>query len=817
MMNSGNKTILHLARMNNKKNKSRSILVFLVIFLSTILLTAIMSYGFGIVKFEKMSSEEQYGRFTGMLSDITDEDLAITQKDDNFTEIGLLHSCGFVESDANISLKALDEMARDLSCMQRRITSGSYPEKVDEILVSEGLLRACGLENLEIGDTISLSVRLNYSLPYKPMDFTISGFYKDGGESADAYNAFVSEEFYEKYARDYEDDFSVLFNMTEDMNLDFENAEDILKEYVASLGLRESQVSVNSMYILLVLNPGKEVLLTCIFLVLLVVLFSMIVIYNIFQISLVQRMQEYGRLKALGTTRSQIKKLINWEGILIALPAIPLGALSGYLLSTVTFSWVISTVNNLQSRNISHFNMFSPVAVLGSALIAFLTVWLALAGPKRKIARISAIEAMDFRESTDTSGGRKSREKSGSGMRKGLESVNEFSLALANLAANKKQTLTTMLTMGLSCVLLVVVMNCIGNIDTEYEARKEVPHGQFEISLDYTFYDTVYPEDNLDVILSDNPLNQEFMEALKDISGVTDVTARDYLVIERNGGQKEAVNVLSREDLDFERDKGGAKGVIDYDLASKEDQIFFGWSHFMGDDGIEMGPVDYSLWNGRESKSFHSEVAGSFGSLTGGWAITEDTYRHFGFENGSSIGKVWVDCSPDNRASVESAIRELMSNWKHLELETFEHNYQEQQFGTRVIRWSLYSLLIMIAFIGFMNMVNTMIISITTRRREYGIMQAVGMTGKQLNRSLTFQGLIYTGGTLLISLIVGIPMGYLAFAKFKSIAGFGMNVYHFPMVEIVSMTAVMLMMQLVLSWVLSRNVKRDSLVERIRY
>lgn len=817
MKNSGSKTIRHLAGRNNKKNRSRSILVFLVILLATALLTAIMSFGVGTVKYEKVSAEEEYGRFTGMLKNLTEEDLDKVLKDSDFTEVGLMYGCGSVESEATISLKALDEKARDLSCMSDRILSGTYPEQKDEILVSEGMLSACGIHESGIGDRITLSVRLDYSLPYEPMEFTICGFYRDGDETSEAFNGFVSEEFYKDYCRKYKEDFSALFNMTDEMNLDYENAEKILKDYMVSIGLRETQVAVNSMYILLVLNPGKEVLLTCILLVLMVVLFSMIVIYNIFQISLVQRMQEYGRLKALGTTRKQMKKLINWEGMLLALPAIPLGAGVGYLIYIVSFNWVIGTVNILQSKNITGFRMFSPGAVVGSMLLSFVTVWLALVKPKRKIARISAIEAMGFRENTPVNGKKRSKGRTNTGVRKGHESVNEFSLALANLAANKKQTIVTMITMGLSCVMLVVMMNCLGNIDTEYEARKEVLHGQFEISLDYTFFDQVYPENNLDVILSDNPLNQKFIEELEKIPGVTTVLTRDYLSIERGNGQKEAVNVISREDLEFERDKGGAKGIIDYDLASEEDQILFGWSYFMNDDGIEMGLMDYSLWNGQETKYFTSEVAGSFGSLTGGWAITEDTYEHFGYKPGSSIGKIWVDCSEADRASVETAIRELMSSRKHLDLETYEHNYQEQKFGTRVIRWSIYSLLIIIGFIGFMNMVNTMIISITTKSREYGIMQAVGMTGKQLNKVLALQGLIYMGGTLIIALIVGIPMGYFAFVKFKSMAGFGMNVYHFPFLEIILMAAVMLLMQLTLSWILSHNLKKNSLVERIRY
>ena len=110
-----------------------------------------------------------------------------------------------------------------------------------------------------------------------------------------------------------------------------------------------------------------------------------------------------------------------------------------------------------------------------------------------------------------------------------------------------------------------------------------------------------------------------------------------------------------------------------------------------------------------------------------------------------------------------------------------------------------------------------MIINITTKRREYGIMQAVGMTDRQLGRSLSCQGLIYIGGTLAVAMAAGIPLGYLTFAKCREAVLFGMNVYHFPGLELVLMTVVLVAMQLTLSYLLRRNLKRESLVERIRY
>ena len=75
-----------------------------------------------------------------------------------------------------------------------------------------------------------------------------------------------------------------------------------------------------------------------------------------------------------------------------------------------------------------------------------------------------------------------------------------------------------------------------------------------------------------------------------------------------------------------------------------------------------------------------------------------------------------------------------------------QRSRHEQELGAMMIKYAVYLLLAVVGIIGFANLANTMIINITTKRREYGIMQAVGMTGRQLGRGLSYQGLLYTGG-----------------------------------------------------------------------
>lgn len=117
--------------------------------------------------------------------------------------------------------------------------------------------------------------------------------------------------------------------------------------------------------------------------------------------------------------------------------------------------------------------------------------------------------------------------------------------------------------------------------------------------------------------------------------------------------------------------------------------------------------------------------------------------------------------------------------------------------------------------IGFMNMANTMIINILTRKREFGMMQAIGMTNRQLNQMLQLEGLVFTAGTLLISLAFGNILGYFAFTFCKEQGIVGLFQYHVPLPELSALILGIVGLQIILAFALSRNVKKESLIERI--
>ncbi len=65
------------------------------------------------------------------------------------------------------------------------------------------------------------------------------------------------------------------------------------------------------------------------------------------------------------------------------------------------------------------------------------------------------------------------------------------------------------------------------------------------------------------------------------------------------------------------------------------------------------------------------------------------------------------------------------------------------------------TLSIVIGFIGIVNFVNSVLTSIIARRKEFAMLQSIGMTGKQLKKLLSYEGLYYSAGTILASVVFG--------------------------------------------------------------
>ncbi|MBC5998431.1 ABC transporter permease [Clostridiales Family XIII bacterium BX16] len=806
------KTISRIAYSNDKRNRTRSILIMMAICLTTMLLVIISTVGNGVIHLQKSQAASSYGSNYGLFIAADGTQLKEVERRAEISDIGIMCTEGILKGNENGGFVCMDETARKMLPYNKEyeLKEGKYPEKMQEIAAGKAFFRAMGYGDVKIGDTVTLDYRAGMQSEYKPEEFVVSGILYDRDEYTieASYVAFGSQEFYDEHVAENDRQYNIYFTLNDSANVSMNNVAPVIKEIADSCGIDQKNVIINDLYLQWVLQPSYEMIVVCGTLILGIVLFSVVVIYNIFQVGIAQKVQEYGKIKALGATRKQMKQLIFREGILLAVPSIPLGLLFGFLIAKVSFNWLVEQGNLVSSGIKNHqVPLFSLTIMLICIFVSFLTVVLALRKPMKIVSRISPIEATRYLDGSKTQK---------QGRRKGRKDVTVFSMAMANVTGNPKRTIATILTMGLSCVLFVIISNYVGNIDTEHEARIAINHGQFELQLDYSQnYDEAYSENNLDTILQNNPLNDSMIEEIKSIPGVTDVMTREIVSVNLNGTRYPA-DIVSKNDFDFMRQDGDI-GSMDYDQAVKNGEIFFGWSAWMEQDGYAPGEsIAFDFENGSETYTYQGKIAGSFVSADTYLVIPEGVYRSMN-PRGTAYGYLWVDCDKKDVASVEQSLNTLISNTSHIKMDTYHAQLQSAEYASRMMKLGCYLFMAIVGLIGFMNLANTMIINIITKKQEYGVLQAVGMTNKQLNLCLQIQGLIFTVGTICVALAAGLPLGYALFSYAKHNGIFGMNVYHVPLIPILVMILLVGILQIVLSCVLSSNLKKETLVERIRY
>lgn len=804
------KTTTKLAISNLQTNKSRTVLISISVMLTTMLLTVIALSGYGLVKENKINAARLYGEFYGGYIRVNDEILEKMKLHGEFLDVGKMTNFATVSlEEADGILSYIDETAKELGHVST--SEGVLPVKENEIAGQKGFFEKAGLMNPGIGDKVSLSYRIGDS-EVMTGDFVISGFMTEGEKNdlAKVYGAYVSESFFEDTVPEADRSYNVVFKVKDGEELNEDQMQEKIENLASELGLDKTQVVINNAYLMWLLDPGLETIGICSVIAILVVLFSVLVIYNIFYVGIIQKVQEYGKLRAIGTTKKQIKKILLREGMILAGIGTAAGLLLGTLLANFFFQWLLGEMyESLSMTDMETVSAFNLPLMLLAAVISFAAVYISLKKPMRIAAGISPVEAMRYQEDS----------AKGKGTRNGYSSINVMRLTMSNLARNRKRTLTTIFTMGLSCVLFVVIANVAGNMDAEYDARMHVEKGDFYITLDCRMDDTTYPENNLNHVQQQDLMSEEWLDEIQSIDGVTKVETRKAIRALRenvNGEEDELytqVTALSKEDyqkLDTEQ------GILNYDSAEKNNEIIFGINYWMDTYGYKIGDeVKLTFFDGDKEIPMTFTLTGST-EANSMFILTEEQLEAMNVTENMTID-AWVSCDKDKLESVWSTLKQMTEGSEYYEMNTYQDAYKLSNMSVIMTKGALYALLGIIGVIGFMNMANTLITSIITRRRELGILQAIGMTKKQLSHMLQMEGLVFTVGTLLVSLSLGNVLGYLAWMKCKAEHVFGISTYGVPVAELLVMTGILLVLQMVLSGYMSGYLQKEALIERIRH
>ncbi|WP_270614687.1 FtsX-like permease family protein, partial [Blautia massiliensis (ex Durand et al. 2017)] len=131
-------------------------------------------------------------------------------------------------------------------------------------------------------------------------------------------------------------------------------------------------------------------------------------------------------------------------------------------------------------------------------------------------------------------------------------------------------------------------------------------------------------------------------------------------------------------------------------------------------------------------------------------------------------------------------------------------------------RKPVYGLVIFVGIFGIVNLLNMLFSNMATRKREYGMLQCVGLTDKQLSSIVVKEGILYSVGSISISLIFGTIFGIILCNVFSSFSVFGKVIYHFPFKEMTVYFSILIIVQMIFAYIIINFYKRESLIDRIK-
>lgn len=824
-------TIRKLANRNIIEHKFRHALNIIVVMCLTIFISA-----FEIVSSSTYSNvEEDYLKQNGNASQIQAFDVPLESfenfKMDNIEEIGQSVYIGNAVNDEfrNRPSELRYADSNYAECMFSLPIQGRMPENKNEIAVDRSVL-----EDLEKDATLGTDITiywLDEDKKEQSQTFEVVGIWEENSLYTTR-NLWVSKDFIKKMNTNIDLAFNLKNGKVNNKTLG-EVAEklQIEEEQVISNWVYEDNVQKQIRLETLVYKIGASFILLCGFLIL----------YNIIAISIASDRKLYGRIKTLGASPKQVKLSVFYQYFFDVLIGIPLGLALGYILGSKMVPVVITSLDNdiYVYADVKNF--------ISTILLILLVVFVSGIRPAYRACAVDPSDILSEENNLNFQG--KTHRRS-----PGVPAL--FELSLSNLVRYPKRNVIaiTLLTVGL------VLTSCVYVINHSFDISKYMA----EIALsDITITEKTLVESWGEYNPKGNTITKEFMEKLEvsgdileqgvlysqDISLQTAETAYNNVIQYYEQNKCERLKYM-------EQDVAWTEGYQSFKQTGKCTATIFGIDGLLNDkitdkNRIIDGTIDkekflsgkYMIAQGYSSDSGEYELQPTYNvgdkiSLNGKefeiMAIAEVPYpitegktnpgSEFNltfYVPSSSFLEMYPENTPrkwflnvekGKENEMENILKPYMEKGVPIETEkTIEQNYNNATKSATLLQ-NIVSIMILV--IGIVNFANVIIISVTSRKKEFAMMQSIGMTKKQLRLLLMMEGINISIITLIISYflsLVTICVGVSAYLQTQWTA-----TYHFSITPLLVVTPVLIILPIVISLICFQRIQKIEIIERLQ-
>jgi putative ABC transport system permease protein len=554
-------------------------------------------------------------------------------------------------------------------------------------------------------------------------------------------------------------------------------------------------------------NKIEPIIYILAMMVVILIIAGFLLIYDVMSVSVSRDIRFYGQLRTIGISQKQIKRMVLQQILLLCVIGIPLGLFFSAIVSLIAVPMFLSMYTQFSSAGYSI--SFHPLIFIGAALLALIAVITGAFKPAWKAAQVSPIEAVRFSEY-------------GYDRKKIRTSAfSPIKMAWRNVFRVPKRAMLVFgsLFLGMTVFLAVSVILGSSSVDIYMETAGSNIKGNIYLRNGIIEQYGFLNSNNI------HAFTTEFMNSLSELPGLTEKRV-SYV-------HKIRMNIT---DMEGETDNlpGCIYGVdakriaeINKELAHPIDEAAFLRGEFvitrdiwklsplMGD-SVEFffedneTPVSFEL-GGVLPSEFLDYFGTSYNRLPSVYMST-DLLKELVGE--SAVYDIELDIERNEQKQALSMVKEWTANHKDIILRSGIAMRQEAENIISTLTVIGNGISAILWLIGVLNFINVITASILSRRHELALLEIVGQSSGQSNKTLIYEGLIYASVTLLL---VGVFGSGITYGFFRVMAKqYKYIVFTFPFTSFFIMVFVVFAICLSIPGLVYHFVSRATIIDRLK-
>ena len=545
---------------------------------------------------------------------------------------------------------------------------------------------------------------------------------------------------------------------------------------------------------------------------------SVFCIKNSFDISITEKIKQYGMLKSIGATKKQIKKNVFYEATILGMIGIPLGILSGFVASYILIIISNYYLKDMLSDGLKLIFSFSYIAIIIAILLGIITIYLSAFRSASKASKTSPIDSI--RNSSNIKINKKSL--------KCPKIINKLfgiggEISYKNLKRNKKKYRTTTISIVVSVTVFIALFSFM-------RIAFDMVENELNISEYNVYLSNSGNGNNLDKFIEttkfDNIENYTILRqaTIKSIENYYSSEYINWLKLELDPDIDNYINIIAIGDDQYKKyiDSLGLKYedvkdkliLSDYANISKYDNEKNKFiNKYMRINYLKKGDVIKGFVD--NDVSINLEIA----------FVTEE--KPFGLKNRESSQFIISDelfdklftsedleifYNSNNANKLQDEIDEYLKTEDYY-LNNLEENVRIMNNLFTLIGIFLYGFIIVISLIGITNIFNTITTNMELRRQEFAMLKSVGMTKKEFNKMIRLESLFIGIKSLIIGITLGTILSYTIHYFLAEDSGMP---YNLPLLGIlISILIVFILIFVIMKYSINK-INKQNTIETIR-